>query len=256
MAMGFVYVLVNPSMPELVKIGLTICTSRERANELHTTGVPTQFQVVHDELVIDCELIESRMHARFADSRVAKNREFFRMPVEDAVAALREVAAPLKLPLSALKNRCEIRPKLNRKFSKYIASGLTSVAVIQITDSDVIARFQLPTEPGEEPPDSPKQLIFLQTRKRLTAGEADFIEVQEDLSFISGIERDFPPDRDIKENAAAFVEHVNLATLLVIAESLFTPTGREEAIADYNQGLPSDLLAKPEMIDDPEKRER
>lgn len=238
MAMGFVYLLVNPSMPGLVKIGRTFGTSRERAKKLHTTGVPTEFMVVREELVIDCQLIESKMHTRFAGSRVAENREFFRMPIESAATALEEVAAPLKLPLSVLKNRYEILLMLNQKFPKRIAKGLTSVALIQITDPDTIALFQLATDPGEETPETPNQIIFLQTRRRLTPGQEDNMEVQEDLSFISGIERYFPPDRDINHNAVAFVEKVDLATLLVIAKSLLTPEGYKEALADYSEELP------------------
>jgi hypothetical protein len=57
MAMAFVYVLENPSMPGVVKIGFTKGLTREWAKQLHTTGVPTPFQVVHDELVGNCELM-------------------------------------------------------------------------------------------------------------------------------------------------------------------------------------------------------
>ena len=38
--MGCVYILKNPAMPDLIKIGHTKRTARERANELYTTSVP------------------------------------------------------------------------------------------------------------------------------------------------------------------------------------------------------------------------
>jgi hypothetical protein len=253
MAMGFVYVLTNPFIPGLVKIGRTITTSAERAKELYKTGVPTWFEVVHDELVSDDELVETRLHGRFASCRVTPNREFFRIAAEDAVAALREVAAPYILPPSARENRCEILPKLQRKFPKLMAS-LTSVAVIQITDPDVIARFEMAGERGEVPTDAPKQLLFLQSRRRLKDGEVDVIEVQEDLKFIAGAGNDFPPGRDIQKNAAAFVDNLNLETLLVIAESLFTPEGLKTAIAAYNSDLPPEMLIEPVEIDEVDER--
>src|SRR6185312_6931432 len=66
--------------------------------DLRTTGVPTKFLVVYDELVSDCGLVESKMHARFANFREVGDREFFRMPVKLAVRPLREEAAPYLLP--------------------------------------------------------------------------------------------------------------------------------------------------------------
>jgi hypothetical protein len=61
---GFVYILMNPSMPGLVKIGLTEDTAEARAASLSSaSGVPTRFTVVYDELVSDCCQVEARMQA-------------------------------------------------------------------------------------------------------------------------------------------------------------------------------------------------
>jgi T5orf172 domain-containing protein len=56
MTTGFVYIMINPAMRGMVKIGLTKQTSKARAQGLRTTGVPDDFIVVYDELVTDCEL--------------------------------------------------------------------------------------------------------------------------------------------------------------------------------------------------------
>ncbi|MDZ7969847.1 MAG: GIY-YIG nuclease family protein [Nostoc sp. DedSLP03] len=90
MAQGFVYVLLNPSFPDQIKIGLTEQTSELRAKQLRTTGVPTPFIVIYDELVSECELVERKLHQRFAAYRVSSDREFFRIPVREAVRALQE----------------------------------------------------------------------------------------------------------------------------------------------------------------------
>lgn len=42
---SFVYVLTNPSMPGLVKVGKTTTSPGQRMAELHTTGVPTAFEL-------------------------------------------------------------------------------------------------------------------------------------------------------------------------------------------------------------------
>jgi len=42
---GYVYILINPSLPDLIKIGKSVRDPRKRARELSTTGVPAPFQV-------------------------------------------------------------------------------------------------------------------------------------------------------------------------------------------------------------------
>src|SRR5437667_5955882 len=42
---GFIYILSNPAMPDLVKIGATCGPVEKRAAELATTGVPEVFKI-------------------------------------------------------------------------------------------------------------------------------------------------------------------------------------------------------------------
>ena len=77
---GFVYILSNVSMPDLVKIGYSTKVPHERANELYTTGVPTPFTVLHawgTPTEIAAKNLESKIHQKFASSRLRENREFF-----------------------------------------------------------------------------------------------------------------------------------------------------------------------------------
>ncbi len=90
---GFVYILVNPSLAGLLKIGKTDRTPEERARELSmATGVPTPFMVVFHEQFDDCDVAERYVHALLQQQgyRVADNREFFGLPVRDAVMAIIE----------------------------------------------------------------------------------------------------------------------------------------------------------------------
>lgn len=74
---GYVYILSNPSMPGIVKIGRTTRTVHGRAGELYQTGVPTPFVVEHYLATPDCVDLERRMHVLFAGQRVGQDREFF-----------------------------------------------------------------------------------------------------------------------------------------------------------------------------------
>ena len=75
---GYVYILTNPSMPGLVKIGKTTRDVDQRANELYQTGVPEPFEVSHYVYSPDCNELEIMVHRALASSRVSTGREFFR----------------------------------------------------------------------------------------------------------------------------------------------------------------------------------
>ncbi len=86
MEAGHIYILINASMQGLVKIGMTSRTPDERASEISKgTGVPSPFVVAYSEEVPDCVTAESAIHSRLAAHRVGKDREFFCMPVRDAM---------------------------------------------------------------------------------------------------------------------------------------------------------------------------
>ena len=90
-AAGYLYLLVNPSMEGLVKIGKTTRNPRERAKELGVaTGVPTPFILVFDVYVDDCHRAEEYVHTRLGKNRVSSKREFFQVPTNDAIKVLLE----------------------------------------------------------------------------------------------------------------------------------------------------------------------
>lgn len=85
---GYIYVLMNPSLQNMVKIGKTTRTPEERAKELSSnTGVPTPFVVVYSYLFEDCTLAENFVHTYLETKgyRVSSNREFFEIPINEAV---------------------------------------------------------------------------------------------------------------------------------------------------------------------------
>lgn len=91
MEYGIVYLLTNPVMPGLVKIGMTAQEDVDkRMKELYTTGVPVPFECQFACRVkkSDCAKIERALHTAFAPQRINANREFFRIQVEQARAIL------------------------------------------------------------------------------------------------------------------------------------------------------------------------
>ena len=91
MEYGIVYLLSNPAMPGLVKIGMTTREDMEvRLKELYSTGVPVPFECQFACRVkkSDCVKIEKALHKAFEPQRINANREFFRIQVEQARAIL------------------------------------------------------------------------------------------------------------------------------------------------------------------------
>lgn len=92
---GYLYVLVNPAMPGLAKVGKTTRDPEARVAELSAaTGVPTQFFLVYKHPVADCGAAELWVHKELERRgyRLASNREFFRGPVHEIVALIVESA--------------------------------------------------------------------------------------------------------------------------------------------------------------------
>lgn len=101
MSAGYVYLLVNSSMPGLIKVGRTERPVVERVAELSApTGVPTPFELVFEVFVDDCEGAERRLHEHLSQRgyRVSTDREFFQAPIRDVISlmcSLPEAAIPI-----------------------------------------------------------------------------------------------------------------------------------------------------------------
>lgn len=88
---GYVYVLMNPSLQNMVKIGKTTREPEERAKELSSvTGVPTPFIVVYSCMFESCSDAETFVHTYLETKgfRVASNREFFEIPINIGIDAV------------------------------------------------------------------------------------------------------------------------------------------------------------------------
>ncbi|MFY9224696.1 MAG: GIY-YIG nuclease family protein [Blastocatellia bacterium] len=89
-ALNIVYVLTNPVMPGLVKIGYTTQEeANKRIEQLYTTGVPVPFKLEFACKVQNAEEVERALHLAFAPYRINPKREFFSIEPEQAIAILK-----------------------------------------------------------------------------------------------------------------------------------------------------------------------
>lgn len=85
-----VYVLTNPAMPGLVKIGKTTQLEVEdRMKQLYGTGVPVPFDCAFACKVKDATEVERALHFAFGILRINPNREFFKIEPERVISILK-----------------------------------------------------------------------------------------------------------------------------------------------------------------------
>ena len=98
---GYLYILTNRSLGNMIKVGKTKRSPRDRINELSAaTAIPTPFALAFDAYVEDCDKAEAYVHARLERDgyRVARNREFFNVDVSTAIAVILEAQRTVSAP--------------------------------------------------------------------------------------------------------------------------------------------------------------
>lgn len=88
MSKGFVYILSNPELRSLLKIGWSVKVPTERIEELFTTGVPRPFVLEYYCLATDGAGLEARVHDKLRAYRISADREFFRVSLPLAVRTI------------------------------------------------------------------------------------------------------------------------------------------------------------------------
>ena len=95
--LGWVYVLTNDSMPNIVKIGYTTQNPYERAKQLSkSTGVPQPFVVSYAVSTLMFIELEARPHYLLAGYRVNNSREFFYQTPCQAFKLIMDLAEQVK----------------------------------------------------------------------------------------------------------------------------------------------------------------
>lgn len=84
-SIGYIYLLSNQAMPGMVKIGQTSRPEvNSRVEELYTTSVPLPYCLEGEWFVESPAVKEMLVHTALHRFRVAPNREFFELSVDEA----------------------------------------------------------------------------------------------------------------------------------------------------------------------------
>lgn len=199
MTSGYVYILINHSLPGLLKVGRTARDSRERARELSTTSIPTPYIVAYETFTEDSEGLEKKMHSRLADSRVSDNREFFRYPLDKAIQVLIEYVSPPSHK-NAEYSAVDIHDKLIEKYGNDMDPTISAVRIVQTSER-----------------------VWLEvTREDEVAGylKDQYIK-RTDLAFVVGKKIDrslFPTTVLVSENARCFLDELDPFSIIMTTD--------------------------------------
>jgi hypothetical protein len=87
---GIVYILTNPAIPNMIKIGMTTHEDvKLRMAQIYTTGVPLPFECVYAAKVSNQDKVEKALHIAFGPDRVNPKREFFEIEANQAIAIIK-----------------------------------------------------------------------------------------------------------------------------------------------------------------------
>ena len=86
---SWVYILSNPTLPAMLKIGYTKNTPEVRAQQIsNATGVALPYKVEWAFHCYNGEQLEGEVHKYLESYRVNNHREFFQIPLDEAKKAV------------------------------------------------------------------------------------------------------------------------------------------------------------------------
>lgn len=145
MAKGYIYIMTNPALKDMVKIGYATDVEVRR-KQLSTTALPYEYEV-YATYETSGNLEDKKLHKMIdnlnPDLRVTSNREFFVMTPEDAYELLEAIATISgtkdklkKVKITPAKKQVVRRPPVN--FSK---CGIpVGAELVFIEDPTVVAK--------------------------------------------------------------------------------------------------------------------
>ena len=128
--MGIVYVLTNPAMPDLVKIGRTDGPLVDRVRQLSSVpGVPLPFEVFFAAEVGNSIGWERALHEAFDDRRLNARREFFRLSPDKPAAILKMLQAVNVTPVFDIVDSPEEQEALDRERQRASRFNFSQVGI-------------------------------------------------------------------------------------------------------------------------------
>ena len=144
MANGYIYIMTNPALKDMVKIGFASDVETRR-KQLSTTALPYEYEV-YATYETSGNLEDKKLHRMIdnlnPDLRVTSNREFFVMTPEEAFELLESIAtiSGTKDKLKRVKTPKPKKQNVRRPPVNFSKCGIPMGAkLVYIDDSSVVA---------------------------------------------------------------------------------------------------------------------
>ena len=143
MAKGYIYIMTNPCLQNMVKIGYATDVEARR-KQLSTTALPYEYEV-YATYETSGKLEDKKLH-KLIDSlnpglRVSKNREFFVMSADDAYELLEAIAMISGSQGKLRKTKSATAPaaqKMKRPAINFAKCGIPVGAELVFVDDDTV----------------------------------------------------------------------------------------------------------------------
>lgn len=129
---GFIYIISSEYEPEMLKIGLTEQHPDDRLKQLNSTGVAHLLYLRATFPVYDVRKAESLVHKRLAPHRFRNDREFFVLPLADAIILTEDV---LKTSGQLIMDEVPLRKDNRRKYAGWFCL-ITGVIMSSTAEPD------------------------------------------------------------------------------------------------------------------------
>jgi len=89
---GYVYVLINKQYPDMCKIGMTTNHPTKRLQQINNAGVVVDWEIAYTFKCARPYDFEQAIHYKLNDIRSRKDREFFEIDLQGAIALIEEMS--------------------------------------------------------------------------------------------------------------------------------------------------------------------
>lgn len=142
MAKGYIYIMTNPVLKDMVKIGYATDVESRR-KQLSTTALPYEYEV-YATYETSGNLEDKKLHKLIdnlnPDLRITKNREFFVLTLERAYELLESIAiiSDIKDKLKKVKNDTSKKQKTKRPPVNFVKCNIPMGAELVFTEDSSV----------------------------------------------------------------------------------------------------------------------
>ncbi len=129
---GWVYVVSQAAIPGMIKIGFTLRPPEERARDFDRIGLPGSFVVEYEANVESPRAVERAVHAELRRRQLCKGREWFTLPVDQAISEIKRLAGD-SLKSESLKRTANERAEFTRLVHEHVERQRKSGGVDKVT---------------------------------------------------------------------------------------------------------------------------